>query len=279
MATLAALQDSLSFEIKESAIYTNDTVIDGYKAISKNSGEILSVMKDSYFPMYNSDFMESVNRMSEISGFEISGYSEISGGMKIAGHLKNNTENLMIGNFPIEDYLVLGSSFDGSTSFFLGTNTTLVRCQNQFSRISKMEKVRHTKSSPKRVDELLRTLDIYFQNRKEMFANFERMGNFKIDEKIKREAMEYVLGIKQEDKLLDKISTRKQNQLSLMDSAMLVELAEVGNNLFGIFNGVTKYTSHLMSEKSIVNAGFGNMFGTPAEINSKAYDFALSLID
>ncbi len=278
MANLATLQDSLSFEIKESAIYTNDTVINGYKAISKDNGEILSVMKDSYFPMYNKDFMESVNRMSEISGFQISGYSEIGGGIKIAGHLKNNVEKLMIGNFPIDDYLVLGSSFDGSTSFFLGTSTVLVRCQNQFSRISKMEKVRHTKSSPKRVDELLRTLDIYFKNRKEMFENFERMGNVRIDEKIKLEAMEYILGIKEEDKLLGKVSTRKQNQLLLMDSAMLTELAEVGDNLFGLFNGVTKYTTHLMNEKSIINSGFGNMFGTPADVNAKAYDFALSLI-
>ena len=75
---------NLTFEIKETPVLYNHNgeivTSTSHKCIIKDSGTQLSVMKSSYNPMYNADFEESVNRMSEISGFEISGYSEFDGG-------------------------------------------------------------------------------------------------------------------------------------------------------------------------------------------------------
>lgn len=273
-------KETLSFEIQESPVMYdhNGQVITSstHKVISKvETGESLSVMKNSYNPMYNSDFIETVERMRDISGFELSGYSEIDSGRIVFAHLKNNGE-FTIGknNDRIEDYLLLGSSFDGRYPFFIGTTTEFMWCKNQFSKISKLEKVRHTKSAPKRREELMVGLEIYFQNKKRLYENFEKMSKVIIDPLIVEMAKNYVLNISKEDVLEEKVSTRKLNQLEVLSMCMETELSHFGNNALAVFNGVTRYTSHELTQKE---KSFGNIFGTPALLNNRAYEYALSL--
>ena len=148
------MKKELSFEIKESPVlYSHDGQTfksRDHKAIVSENGNLLSVMKSSYNPMYNEDFVKSVERMSEVSGFSLSGYNEFKGGRVVLGFLKNDFDSFNVGGHKIDDYLVLGSSHDGTWPFFIGTSTMLIRCTNAFSQISKVEKVRHTKSAPKK---------------------------------------------------------------------------------------------------------------------------------
>ena len=272
--------EKLTFEVKETPVLYdfNGEIITSntHKAIVKaETGKQLSTMKNSYNTMHTSDFMESVERMSEISGFNKAGYSELDEGRIILAHLKNNGENFEIGGHKIEDYLVMGSSFDGRYSFFIGTSTVLLRCSNQFSKLSRMEKVRHTKSAPKRREELMSGLEVYFEERRDMYRNFEKMREVKVDPEILRMAQDYVLSIDKHDRLDGKLSTRKQNQLNLLHNDMILEMNDLGENVWALMNGVTKYTTHTMKQKERT---FGNLFGNSANINKRAYEFATSLI-
>jgi len=271
--------EKLSFEIKETPVLysaNGETITSKtHKAIIKESGECISVMKNSYNPMYNKDFMESVDRMTDISEFELYGYSELNEGQIILAHLKNTKEDISIGGHKIEDYLVMGSSFNGSYPFFIGTSTVLIRCKNQFSKISRVEKVRHTKSSPKRREELMNGLEIYFSERRKMYETFENLRKISIDPQIIQMAQDYVLDISKQDRIDNKISTRKLNQIELLNFDMITEIEELGSNMWAVLNGVTKYTTHTIKQKE---SSFGNLFGTPSLINKKAFEFTTSMI-
>ena len=90
--------EKLSFEIKSAPVLYNvdGTVLNSgsHKVLyrSDNNSE-LSVMKNSYTPLLNQHFMETTERMSEISGFPIQGYSEFKGGSVVLSHLKNDQKN------------------------------------------------------------------------------------------------------------------------------------------------------------------------------------------
>jgi hypothetical protein len=170
---------------------------------------------------------------------------------------------------------MLGSSFDGRYPFIIGTSTVLIRCKNQFSKISKLDRVRHTKSAPKRRDELMRSLEIYFNERKKMYQNFERLNTVEIDDKIKREAMDFILKVSKEDRLEGKLSTRKLNQLEMLELAMNTEISDLGLTAWAIFNGATRYSTHTLTQKEKT---FGNAFGNPAEINNRALQFTNELM-
>ena len=274
--------EKLDFEIVErpvlfTGIDEQVKTLNSHKVILRDdTNQVLSVMKSSYHPMTNGHFMESTERMKEISGFDISGYSTFDDGRIVLSHLKNNLENFEIGGHKIEDYLVLGSSFDGRYPFFVDTSTVFLRCKNQFSKLNKVQKVRHTKSSPQKIDDLYRTLEVYFNNRKKMYENFEKMREVKLDPIAKQLAMDYFLSVSKEDRLADEVSTRKTNQMEVLRNSVFTEINDLGDNLFAIFNGATRYTTHELNTKE---KSFGNLFGTPAEINKRAYEYALQLVD
>jgi hypothetical protein len=271
------LDKELKWEIESKDIFTNTTSdfttnwnqVHGYKAISRNdSGGILSVMKNSYSPMTNTEFLDTVSKIKEISGFQLAGFNEFKGGKKVLAFLENNREDFYIGGHKIKDYFLLGNSFDGSSSFFQGTSTVLIRCTNQFSKIETMTKIRHTKSIGRKLEEYYIYLDSYFNQRDELYKTFERAAEFKLTEELQEQMIKFVLGIKES---LDKeLSAHKQNQIEMLRNNILSETKDLGENLWGAFNGVTKYTSHDLVSKTPT---FGNVFGIQADINNKAIDF------
>jgi hypothetical protein len=271
--------EKLSFEIQETPVlYSVDGKIltsGTHKVITKETGEPISVMKNSYNPMYNKDFTSTVERMQEISGFKLMGYSEFSNGQIVMAHLENNLKDFSIGGNKINDYLILGSSFDGRYPFFIGTSTLLIRCQNQFSRINQVERVKHTKSSPKRREELMHGLEVYFSDRNKMYKNFEKLTNVKITPEIHQLVVDYVMSVNKTDRLEGKISTRKLNQLEMLELCINGEIKDLGENMWALFNGVTKYTTHELKSKE---NSFGNLFGTANYINQRAFNTVLEYV-
>lgn len=272
--------EKLSFEaVKQPLVYElGGRMIksEEFSAITRSDDDyLLSVVKNSYAPIYNEELTEMTERISEISGFEVTDYSEFGHGRIVFSHLKNTHSDFAIGGCKIDDYLLLGNSFDGSYPFFIGTTTNLLRCKNQFSRIRKAESVRHTTYNKNKRDQLMKTLEIYFEQRKQMYADFNRMREVKVDEKTKQLAIDYVLQLNREE-TLDKMHTRTLNRLDLVNSDLALEMNDLGNNLWGMFNGFTKYTTHDLKKKEPT---FGNLFGNAFDVNKRAYDFAVNLIN
>jgi hypothetical protein len=268
------LMPTLDWEIVNKNVFSGEEVgdvkIPGYKAIRRSDNDnILSVMKNSYSPMTNSEFSEIVERIREISGFELSGFNEFKGGNKVLAFLENNKEDLYIGSHRMKNYMLLGNSFDGSSSFFQGTSSILIRCQNQFSQIQTMNKIRHTKNINTKLEEFYIYLDSFFNQREKLKETFERMGNITLTEELREKMIAFVLDVKEVSE--KELSTRKKNQIEMLRNNMLEEVIDLGENVWGAFNGVTRYTTHDIETKNEV---FGNVFGRQADLNNKAFEFA-----
>lgn len=268
------LSEKIGWEIKNKNLFSGDQIglekVLGYKAIVRDdNGGVLSVMKNSYSPMTNAQFIEIVERIREISGFELTGYNEFKGGRKVLAFLENNKEDCRIGSHKILNYMLLGNSFDGSTSFFQGTSTILIRCQNQFSKIQVQNKIRHTKAIHGKLQEFYDYLDFYLNQKEKMIETFNRFGNVSLTEELQEAMIKFVLDVKEVSE--KEISTRKQNQIDLLRNTILAETKDLGYNMWGAFNGVTKYTTHELTTKNPV---FGNVFGSQADINDRAFEFA-----
>jgi hypothetical protein len=248
----------------------------GYKAIIRNdSGDCLALQKSSYAPMYVQEFTESTQRILEASGFEFQGYQEGRGGRVIISVMKNNKENIKIGGNKIDDYLMLGNSFDCSYPFFLGTTTELLRCENQFSHIKELSLIKHYKNSAGKRASLMNEIEAYFKNRDLMYNNFNKMIEVNVTPELKEKAIRYILQLKEEEKLAD-LRLNKFSKIDTLEIAINAECHDLGNNLWGLFNGVTKYTTHDLVSK--VNNVFGNIFGQANNLNQRAYSFASDLV-
>jgi len=267
---------TLNWEITEQPVQTvfngNIVTIEGHKALARNdNGKVLSIKKDSYNPLPNGRFMEIAELIKKYSGFELTGYQEYKEGAKVLGYLKNNGDVQKIGGHVIEDYMLIGNSFDGSTSFFSGCVTELLRCTNQFGRINQVSRIRHTSGNEVKINEFLEQIKQHFKARSFMYNSFNRMGEKIVSDELFEKALNYILEID----VNTEISTRKANQKELLASCITAESRELGKNVWGLFNGVTWYTTHELNSKEKVK---GNIFGTPYKINERAFEFCNSLV-
>lgn len=263
------LETTLDWDVNKLDISNEHGKIEDYCSIVRNdSNETLSVMKKSYRPLLNSEFKPIVNDLIEISGFPNEGFLEYRNGSSVLCFLKNTKGLFHIGQHEIQDYFIVGNSFDGSKSFFIGTTTIFLRCSNQFSRISNIAKVRHSKNSGEKIDELKSYLSLFFEERKNIFKTFEDMSKIEVTKNNIDDLCDKIIGVSEKEKKdRSLISTRRNNMLLQLRESVNQETKELGSNLWGVFNGATHYTTHVMTtEKS-----FGNVFGNASRVNDKAF--------
>ena len=268
------LVQSLDWEVKTQPVLynSNGQIIEdhGYMHLSKSTGGSLSVMSNKYVPLTTEDFRRNIEILEEVSGYSLEGFQEFKGGRVILGVLKS-PDPATQAKIPSLNYIVAGSSFDGSRPFFIGNSTLLIRCQNAFSQITMFDTVKHTKSSPLKIERVQKAFAAYLQSQKSINTNFERMDLVKVSEKDKIEYARMVLNILPTTEL----PTVTQNRLDNLVSVINQETEDVGNTVFGMFQGVTRYTTHSIKQKEEI---FGNIIGTKNYYNQRAYQGALELV-
>lgn len=273
MNTLKQFADGLTWEVERSTPYTKSVSglylpEEGYTALKRNdNGDTLYITRKTYTETKNSTFMEYTHKLSEASGFAVEGFAEFDGGKKVLGYLRS-TEDFVHKYLGLksENYLVFGNSHDGSTPLFVGSVNFLLRCSNQYGRIMKGLKVRHTKNHDFRVEEFIR-LVASFQAEKEAEAiMLQKMSQIKIDAKILDSLANRLLNIDEtkmkEGDILHPVTGR--NKANLMDS-LLKETSDLGMTLFGAFNGITHYSTH--TKKS--TDAYGNILGGNMKFNEQ----------
>jgi hypothetical protein len=265
----------IDWEVEERPIFANGLKITGYKGLFRgNSDSLLSIQKSSYTPTHNSRFVEVAEKLNEITGFPIKNYYDLEGGKKTLAFLEC-TDPIQICGHEFKDYLMLGNSFDGSTGFFIGNSSMMVRCSNRFSKNFRQLQVNHTKNNSTRIDTLCSTFEMFMKERKQLFSKMEQLESVKIDESIRTALVERLTRMTEEERIGTEISTRKSNIISAINHSIDTECKDLGYNAFGLFNGITHYTTHIKQSKNNV---FGNPFGTVNELNQKAFKYCNELV-
>lgn len=254
---------NLDWEVKTEPIQTESgIIIDNHKAIVRvDTNTPLSIRGNDYEIYQNQQLVELLYRVSKNVGLEIVNGGYFGDGQKVYIQLKSN--DLKLGNDRIEGYLTGINSFDGSTSLAFGPSNLTISCQNSFFAAFRglNTKIRHTKNMNVRVDDVCRSLENVLEEEKEMFKNIKRMSNVKISKKIQDQVLRDLFNIDKEVNLedVDSISTVTQNKLSRFYVDLDGELKGKGDNLWGLFSGVTKYTTHSLSNGDNTEK---KMFGT-----------------
>lgn len=271
------LNPSINWDITENPIFdTNNQEIRSFKAINRNdNGTLLNVCKKTYTPSTNTYFTDKVNEIAEFTGFKLNGYEERKNGKQVIAYLEN-PEVIQIAQEEHANFIVLGNSHDGSTSFFSGSGNIMFRCSNGLTiATANAMKVLHRKNAKNRIDELANHYKKFkeeTQKTKEIIESFEYV---KMSEKQKQDFTYNLLNTPKELEYAD-FSPQKQKQINLLSKSIEEETDYFGNNLLGVFQGVTHYTSNV---REIAEPSFINVLGSNADINRKALNLSLELLN
>lgn len=249
---------------QEGIVTTSDLPIEKYNAIVRDdTNEVLSVMSDSYYPYQNHELIELLDRVSGLTGLEVVKGGNFKNGRRVFVQLKS--DDLILGNDKIEGYLTGINSFDGSTSLAFGPSNITISCMNTFfAAFREMDtKIRHTRNMTIKVDEVCRGLERLKDEEQHIFENIRQLSETRFDDVIKDRVTKALFNVKHDVNLNDdeQTSTQLKNKLSKFYVDLNGELQQKGDNLWGLFSGVTKYTTHSLSKGDNTEAKMFDVYG------------------
>lgn len=270
---------NLNWTVRQEELQTISGIsIPNKKAIVReDNNAIVGVHSDGYQPYQNYELMDLLHQVSGRTGLEVHRGGDFKGGGRIYVQLKGN--DLTLGNDRIEGYLTGVNSFDGSTSLSFGHSNTTISCMNTFFRVMKglQHKVRHTKSMSLKVEDICRSLDIVLEEEKETFRIITQLSETRFDDLLKEKVTRKLFNIKPEVSLYnsDELSTRTWNNLSRFYIDLNGEIQQKGDNMWGLFSGVTKYTTHSYSKNDNTEA---KLFGGVGQVEQEIFSDLMQLV-
>jgi phage/plasmid-like protein (TIGR03299 family) len=269
---------NLNWTVRQEELQTVSGIsIPNKKAIVRDDNNtIVGVHSDGYQPYQNYELMDLLHQVSGRTGLEIHKGGDFKGGGRIYVQLKGN--DLKLGNDRIEGYLTGVNSFDGSTSLSFGHSNTTISCMNTFFRVMKglQHKVRHTKSMSIKVEDICRSLDIVLEEEKQTFKYITELSETRFDDLIKEKVTRKLFGIKPEFSLdSNELSTKTKNNLSKFYIDLNGEIQGKGDNLWGLFSGVTKYTTHSYSKNDNTEV---KLFGGIGQVEQEIFSDLVQLV-
>jgi hypothetical protein len=258
-------KSNLNWKVRTEAITTESgIVLDGFNAIVRDDiNKPLSVRSDGYHPYQNYELIELLDRVSQQTGLELKKGGHFKEGARVYVQLKSN--DLKLGNDRIEGYLTGINSFDGSTSLAFGPSNITISCQNSFfAAFREMNtKIRHTKNMVIKVDEVCRSLEGVLQEERKVFDSIVQLSETRYDDLFKDNVIKKLFNIEKNINLKDveSLPTVTRNKLSRFYIDLNGEIQGKGDNLWGLFSGVTKYTTHSLSKDDNTEAKMFGVYG------------------
>lgn len=272
-------QVGLNWTVREESITTESGIIvpKSKAIIREDTNTVLSVHGDGYFPYQNHQMVELLDKVSQQVGLPIHKGGYFGGGEKVFLQLKSN--DLKLGNDRVEGYITGVNSFDGSTSLAFGPSNITISCQNSFFAAFRNlnTKIRHTKNMEMRIEDICRGLEGVLAEEKEMFEDIKKLSETKMTKKQEDWVTRTLFNIMKDVDLNDEksVSTVTRNRLSRFYIDLNGEVKEKGDNLWGLFSGVTKYTTHSLSKG---DNSENKMFGTYGQRERQIFKELVELV-
>lgn len=255
------VKSGLNWSVRTEKIMTESGIVidDKIGVIREDTNTILGVHGDGYLPFQNSELIDLLEKVSQSTGLPLHRGGSFGNGKKVFIQLKSNDLKLknVGGNLDLVEGFVSGvNSFDGTTSLSFGTSTITISCSNTFWGVYKDldTKIRHTKNMGVKIDLICQRIDNVLLEEKLMFDNIVKLSEIEVKQKVKDDVKKSLFDIDkkidlQNEKDIESLSTNIQNKLNRFEIDLNGEISEKGNNLWGLFSGVTKYTTHSISKE------------------------------
>ena len=272
-------QTNLNWTVRKENLQTESGILlSNTSAIVREDINVpLSVCSESYHPFQNHELLELLDKVSRQTGLPIHKGGYFGDGEKVYIQLKS--DNLKLGTDRIEGFITGINSFDGSTSLAFGNSNVTISCQNSFFRANKelSTKVRHTKNMMIKVDEISRRILGSVEEEKEMFDNIIKLSETRIGTNDIDNVIRNLFKIEKSVDLKDEkqVSTVTRNKLSRFYIDLNGEINQKGDNLWGLFSGVTKYTTHSLTKNDNTQA---KLFGTYGEREREIFTNLVELV-
>jgi len=269
----------LNWNVKSEPIQTVSGILipDRIALVREDTNKVLGIHTENYSPYQNDELLELLYRISGQSGLVVHSGGSFKGGEKVWFQLKSN--DLKLGNDRIEGYISGFNSFDGRTALAFGNAKITVSCMNTFWTGYKQvsTRLRHSSTMRPRIDEILRQIDVLLNEEQVQFGEITKLSETRMTPEVKELITKKLFEISVEERLdSNEFSTNLKNRLWRFNYDLGIELAQKNDSLWGLFSGVTRYTTHSMKPRG--DNSESKMFGRTGTLEREIYKELVEMI-
>ena len=271
-------KSGLNWKVNKEPIQTVSGILIPEKValVRDDNQKCLGIHTDNYVPYQNEELLDLLFKISQQTGLELHTGGSFKDGQRVYFQLKS--ENLVLHNDVIEGFISGFNSFDGRTSLAFRNSNTTVSCQNTFYRAYRDvdTKLRHSATMKPKIEEILRKIDVLLVEEQSTFQTIQRLGNFRVTQEVRDLVIRKLFEIKREERLdSPDFSTNKLNRMSKFYVDLNGEINQKGDNLWGLFSGVTKYTTHGMKKG---DNSENKIFGKTGNIERQIFEDLVQMV-
>jgi hypothetical protein len=273
--------NNLDFRIeKEQLLSSTGRPTPFYGLFNDKTGECINSVKEGYTVSQNDEVVALVlEGMQGFGELSVSKAGALNGGRKVFIQLGIEGMSL-VGTERIKRYVTVIDSNDGSTGLSVGIGELVMSCQNQFFKFYKsgQSKLRHTASLTQRIKEIPYLISKALEESLKLTETYKQFQSTPVTRKLADEMVKYILGFDKNMSIKtdSELSTRSRNAMDSLYNHIEKETNQKGMNLFGLFSGVTSWSTHDKSAPRRENGREESiMVGTNYRTNNDAFEFTM----
>jgi hypothetical protein len=235
---------------KQNLILPDGTPTPFYGVVRSDNKAVFATCKEGYQEFQNSELLDLVNESAGKLGLDVSRGGLFKGGALVYLQLSTGkVSGIGLNNDSIDTYVSAMNSHDGTLSLKWGLTNVTISCKNSFWRaVGQMQNsVRHTQSMKARIELMIKDIQNAQEAEKNLYKMFFKFAEVPMSKQQIVDVTKMVVGVDMAKQTSDDITTYQKNRLADLASAIAVETKEKGETLWGLFSGVTKYTTHHLS--------------------------------
>jgi phage/plasmid-like protein (TIGR03299 family) len=282
-------QFDLNWEVKKlpSYVQADKTFIQSkfMGLFREDTEQVFNHVPDSYQPFQNWELAELLIRVCETTGYTIHNGGMFDGGAKVYLQLMvNEIEGFGTNKGDKIQNLATAinyHNYNGSGKW--GHTSITISCANTFAaadrHLSKQNTFRHTANMRAKIDATLEELDAINQVQTMVNEGLRRMSEVSIKREHIIEVGTLITGVDMaltQQELNEKYKTVSLDRMNSFLAAVAKETKEKGGSLYGLFNGVTRFTTHDTVERVEGSRAQSKLMGTNKDLDNKAFSKLLS---
>ena len=250
--------------------------------VNTKSGNTINSVKEGYTVSQNHEILELALRGMENFGdtLSISKAGSLNDGRKVFIQLKIDGKT-KIGNDTLTQYVTIIDSNDGSTSLSIGIGDKCMRCQNQFFEFYKAgnAKFRHTATLEQKLHTIPMLIETALAKNLRQVRLYEVFASTPITRDLANGLVKAMLGHDRVLTSMDEQAKKTSRTINIMNSLyddIETELSEkeAGLNLWGLFGGATRFTTHTQTAPTRENGREeALMNGASYKLNQSALEY------
>lgn len=275
MKTKQILKDNgLDFTIEKEQLIGKDSgrITPYYGLYNGKTNECINTCKVGYTVSQNEDILNMV--MKGISKFgnqlSVSKAGSINGGRRVFLQLAIDAKS-KVGDDILTRYVTMIDSNDGSTSLSVGIGDEVAHCLNQFFKFYKAgeAKFRHTATIEQKIATIPHLIELALDKSLEQVKIYNKFQSTPLTKALAEKVINEVLSF---ENLLD-LTARQQIIHDNLMTAIKIERDYCGDTVWGLFNGITRFTTHMQSVPKRINGREESL------INGTAYNKAMKAFE